>query len=167
MIPHVRNSDGGGHGPHQTVPDDFDLEDCEKAGTGNINVSERVISDTDSGKELYICNICGKRSKGYRGFAIHLSKTEDDDEHPVDVDHLDPSDYTIVSADENWNPTERLPNRDAPVKVTSGRGPDDMVKVSLNQLYKIRSFLTDPELGKEVAADELTWLIEEAKSKSG
>ena len=95
MIPHVRNSDGGGHGPHQTVPDDFDLEKCEKAGTDDINISERVVSDTDSGKELYICNICGKRSKGYRGFAIHLSKTEDDDEHPADVDHLSPSDTLL------------------------------------------------------------------------
>ena len=41
-----------------------------------------------------------------------------------------------------------------------------MIKVSLNQLYKIRSFLNDPDLDREVAADELTWLIEEAKSKS-
>lgn len=158
MGPHVRNSVGNGHGEHGNTPERYDIKDCEKVGESTVSVNERVTSDTDSGKELYVCRLCGKLAKGYRGYKIHMARSEGNGRHPEDSDDLDEQMFSIIPADDDWQPLDE----DDVVRAvnTVYEDDDDVIQVPVMELYKIRSHLNDPDIAKQEAAKELTSLIE-------
>ena len=99
---HVQQSKGNGHGPHGEVPEDFDVDSLKpsnKKPRGGVTHSRAETST----RHLYLCNWCNELCKGERGYKIHLGKSRDDPLHPEDAS-IEDEQYTLIPADDEWNP---------------------------------------------------------------
>lgn len=91
LYAHVMNSSDEIHGEHGTVPEDFE----EKR--------KNLYDQKGEQNELYFCHHCASYLEGYKEFSQHLSKKANDSNHPADATPQD-GDFTIIPADENWEP---------------------------------------------------------------
>lgn len=105
MKNHIRWSSDKDHGPRGEVPDNYDLDKCERVGGSNVYVSRKQPSPQHS---RYICSHCGKVYKGKRGLGVHIARTNDGLHTADDTDAVDYEEHMLLPADDNvvWVPDE-------------------------------------------------------------
>ena len=87
------------HGGENNVPDDYDFEQTDVI-TNTKNGGNT--SSTSRENYLYLCHHCNDLYKEERGYKMHLSQV-DDAMHPDNLT-IEDEDYTLIPADENYDP---------------------------------------------------------------
>jgi hypothetical protein len=102
---HIRQSSGGGHGPHGDVPEKLDLDNLEEVGTKNVQLDYPESRSVDTTARL--CPYCGQAFRGYQGVKIHLGQKRGKGVHSSDtIDDIDIEDCPVAKVDEDMNVIE-------------------------------------------------------------
>lgn len=97
---HVFNTEGSGHGPRDSTPDNFEVKDAEIVGTRSVT----MVNPTEYNVEhrRYVCDYCNNSFRGKLGMKIHLGRKAGKDEvHPEDADERDPESFESYPATES------------------------------------------------------------------
>lgn len=100
---HVRQTDGGGHGPTGDVPDRISFEDLTTIGSEAVEMDYPEERDTDETARL--CPYCFEVFAGQEGVRIHLGQVAGRKNHPRNP-AADPVDFPEVVVDETGNVEE-------------------------------------------------------------
>lgn len=99
---HVLRSSGNGHGPHNELPEDIDLDEAEEVGSREVEMN--YPEERDSEQVARLCPYCERPFRGKHGVMIHLGQTAGRKNHPEDApEQHEPDDFSIVHVDENEN----------------------------------------------------------------
>lgn len=102
---HIMRSNDEDHGPQGEIPDEFDLDNLDDAGTAEVSMDYPDRRDTEQVARL--CPYCEKPFRGKHGVLIHLGQVRGRKDHPETYpDDLDPDEFTIVHLDEHENIVE-------------------------------------------------------------
>lgn len=104
---HVMNSSNEEHGPFRETPDGFDPNDVEAfvEDAKNDGSKENVTTPRRETMEnrIFLCNYCNELCEGLNGLEVHLRDSQGDVLHPEDAS-VEDNEFTIIPADDNYNP---------------------------------------------------------------
>jgi hypothetical protein len=101
---HVRQSSGGGHGPHGDTPESLDFDNLKEVGTKDVKMDypdERTEEDV-----VRLCPYCGRAFNGFRGIKIHVGQKTGQGVHPEDATEITKNDCPIAHVDDDMNVIE-------------------------------------------------------------
>jgi hypothetical protein len=99
---HVLNSSDDKHGDFQKTPEGFDPSEIETFTKGEKK-APRNSSSKAMRNRIYLCNYCNELCEGAQEFENHLNERAGDVLHPENG-NIEDNEYTLIPADENWNP---------------------------------------------------------------
>lgn len=102
---HVRQSSGGGHGPHGDIPDSIDLDDLEVVGHQDVSVN--YPDERNNEQVARLCPYCKQPFTGIQGIMIHLGQKGGSGVHPEDgPEKIEKEDCPVAKVDEDRNVIE-------------------------------------------------------------
>jgi len=162
---HVLNCADDAHGEKYETPDGFDATEADVVGTKSVTVDMPV--EYDIGENVhFICDYCGKATKGFTGIKVHLNHTAGRGPHPP-LAEIEPrlgspeDEFPTFAVDDDGDIVAA--DREGVAAITDGEvipGKGDAIQV----LERLRDRLREMD-DDEIDSDESITYVEEAISE--